>query len=110
MQKVQSESAVPSSVANTSVHTHEVSDQQTAVPSIPPQPTNQIFISQQQQQQQQELQLHQYQIFQQMQQLQQLQQLQQMQQMAGIISGQYQYPASLNKLMGGAGMNKLHVS
>ena len=107
MQKVQSESAVPSSVANTSVHTHEVSDQQTAVPSIPPQPTNQIFISQQQQQQ---LQLHQYQIFQQMQQLQQLQQLQQMQQMAGIISGQYQYPASLNKLMGGAGMNKLHVS
>ena len=106
MQKVR---AVPSSVANTSVHTHEVSDQQTAVPSIPPQPTNQIFISQQQQQQQQ-LQLHQYQIFQQMQQLQQLQQLQQMQQMAGIISGQYQYPASLNKLMGGAGMNKLHVS
>ena len=94
--------SLPSS-ASTSFNTHEVCDQQTVVPSLPAQPTNQFSMGLQQQSQLQQ----QYQL---LQQLQQLQHLQQMQQMTGIITGQYPYSAPLNKMMGGTGANTLSTS
>eukprot|EP01035_Chromulina_nebulosa_P003074 gene3074-4197_t len=94
MQRVQLENTTSVSLPSSSFNTHEICDQQTVVPSLPTQPTNQFSLGLQQQSQLQQ----QYQL---LQQFQQFQQLQQMQQMTGtIITGQYPYSAPLNQMMG----------
>lgn len=99
MQRVQLENTTSVSLPSSSFNTHEICDQQTVVPSLPTQPTNQFSLGLQQQSQLQQ----QYQL---LQQFQQFQQLQQMQQMTGtIITGQYPYSAPLNQMMGGTSVN-----